>query len=118
MVCANSRRRYKNGGDYFPPPDTLCVDQIVINDLHCPVPDVVHALHPQNLILCLELFADVLTLGHLRYQQAHLRRRLFVDVGKLCIQPAAGQQLRVQGFALSFVVLQVPPSPDADRPFS
>ncbi len=87
----------------------------MIYDLYCPVPDVVHPLHPQHLILRLELFGDALTLCHLFYQQEHLLRRLLVDVVKVGIQPAAGQQFRVQGFALCFDVLQVPPAPNTDR---
>lgn len=87
-----------DSGDCSPPPGSLCVDQTVIYDLYCPVPDVVHPLHPQHLILRLELFGDALTLCHLFYQQEHLLRRLLVDVVKVGIQPAAGQQFRVQGF--------------------
>lgn len=104
-----------DSGDCSPPPGSLCVDQTVIYDLYCPVPDVVHPLHPQHLILRLELFGDALTLCHLFYQQEHLLRRLLVDVVKVGIQPAAGQQFRVQGFALCFDVLQVPPAPNTDR---
>jgi|GEM_PF-4906086 len=59
------------GGDRSPPPVTLCVDQLVIYDLHCPVPDVVHSLHPQHLILCFELFGDAFALCHLLRQQEH-----------------------------------------------
>ena len=32
------------------------IDQIVVHDFHCPIPDVVRSLHPQELILSLELF--------------------------------------------------------------
>ena len=42
MACANSRCRYKNGGDCTPPPDTSYIDQLMIHKLCCPVPDVVH----------------------------------------------------------------------------
>ena len=94
MACANSRCRYKNGGDRSPPPDTSYIDQLMIHKLCCPVPDVVHSLYPKHLILGFELFGDALTLGHLLYQQEHLLRRLFVDVGKVCIQPAAGHQFQ------------------------
>lgn len=63
----------------------------MIHDLHCSVPDVVHPLHAQHLTLRFELLGDTLTLGHLHYQQADLPRCLFIDVGKVYIQPAAGQ---------------------------
>ena len=74
-----------SGGDCSPPPVTLCIDQLVIYDLYCPVPDVVHPLHPQHLILCFELFCHALTLCHLLCQQKHLLLRLFVDVGQIGI---------------------------------
>ena len=117
MVYANSRCRYKNGGDRSPPPDTSYIDQLMIHKLCCPVPDVVHSLYPKHLILDFELFDAALTLGHLLYQQEHLLRRLFVDVGKVCIQPIAGHQFHVQRFALLLDVLQVPLPPNADSSF-
>jgi len=89
----------------------------MIYDFHCPVTDVVHPLHPQHLILCFELFCDALTLGYLLYQQEHFFLSLFIDVGKVGIQSAAGQKLRVQGFSLRLDVPQVPSSPNADRSF-
>ena len=36
---------------------TLCVNQLMIYDFHSPISDVVHPLHPQRLIIGLELFA-------------------------------------------------------------
>ena len=36
-------------------PKPLCVNQILIHDFHCPVPDIVYPLHPKHLILRLEL---------------------------------------------------------------
>lgn len=93
MPCLAIKK--KGGKDCSPPPNTLCVDQIVVYDLYCPVPDVVHPLYPQHLILCFELLCDALTLGYLLYQQEHFFLSLFVDVGKVGIQSAAGQKLRV-----------------------
>ena len=84
-----------DSGYCSPPPNNLCVDQLMVYDCHCPIPDVVHALYPQHLILCFELFSDALTLCNLLCQQEHLLRRLFVDVSKVGIQPAADQQLRI-----------------------
>ncbi len=89
----------------------------MVNYLHCPVPDVVHPLYPQHLILCFELLGDTLTLSHLFCQQEHLFLRPLVDVGQIGIQLAAGQKLRVQGFALLLDILQVPLPPNADGPF-
>lgn len=39
---------------------TLCVDQVGVHHLHSPIPDIVHPLHPQYSILCLELFCYAL----------------------------------------------------------
>jgi hypothetical protein len=39
-----------------PAADTLCVDQIVVDRLHSPIPDIVHPLHPQHLVFRFELF--------------------------------------------------------------
>ncbi len=95
----------------LPAADTLCVDQIMVYALHCPVPDAVHSLYPQHLILSLELFGYFLQFCHLFCQQEHLLRYLFIDIGQIGIQSAAGQKLRVQGAALSLDVPQVPLSP-------
>ena len=50
-------------GDFSLPPGTLCMNQIVVHDFSCPIPDTVHPLYPLHLILCLEQFGDTLT-GH------------------------------------------------------
>lgn len=98
-------------------PLCLIIDQFTIDYFHCSIPDTVHTLHPQHLILCFELFCHALTLCHLLCQQEHLLRRLFVDVGKICIQSAAGQKLRVQGFSFRRDVPQVPLPSNANRFF-
>ena len=89
----------------------------MVYDFHCSVSDVVHLLHPQQLILCFELFGHSLTLCHLFCHQEHLLRCLLVDVGQIGVQPAAGQQLHVQGFALGLDVPQVSLTPNPDGPF-
>ena len=50
-------------GDFSLPPGTLCINQIVVHNLHSSNPIVVHPLYPLHLILCLEQFGDALT-GH------------------------------------------------------
>ena len=65
----------------IPIADTLCVDQIVVDHLHSPIPDIVHPLHPEHLILSLELFGDALTGGKLFYQLKEHSLRLFVQIG-------------------------------------
>ena len=49
----------KHGGDRSPQPISLCVDQILVYDFHCPVPDVVHPLYPKHLIMGFALRLDV-----------------------------------------------------------
>ena len=53
----------KDGGDRSPPPVTLRVDQLMVYNFHCPVPDVVHPLHPLHLIVCFEFFGDAFLFG-------------------------------------------------------
>ena len=48
---------FKVGRDYSPPSDTLCIDQIVIHDLHCPLLQVVavwvyHGQRGVLVVLC------------------------------------------------------------------
>ena len=38
----------------LPAAETLCVDQIIVDHLHSPIPDVVHPLHPEHLILAFD----------------------------------------------------------------
>lgn len=88
----------------------------MIGYLHCSGSDIIHLLHPQHLILRFEVFVNAIPPGYL-LRRRDLLRCLFVDVGKAGIQPAAGRQLCVQGFARLFDVLQVPLPPNTDRPF-
>ena len=86
----------------------------MVYDFRCPVTDVVHALYPLHLIPCFKLFGDALLHGHLLCQLEHLLLRLFIDVGKVGIQPAANQQLRIQGLALLLDISQVPLPPNTN----
>ena len=66
-------------GDFSLPPGTLCINQIVVHDFSCPIPDTVHPLYPQHLILSFKLFGDTLTLGHLLYQlKKHMRCEIMI----------------------------------------
>ena len=102
------------GGDCSPPHDTLCVDQIMIYKLHRSVPDVVHPLRPQHLILRLELLSDTLTGGHLFYQLKKHVFRLIVQIGKIPVQLAGDLQPCVQRLAVLSEMPQVPLAPNAD----
>lgn len=53
--CIQKKRRI-----LLPAAVILCVDQIVVHHLHCPISDAVHLLYPQHLILRLELLGDTL----------------------------------------------------------
>jgi hypothetical protein len=70
----------------LPAADTLYVDQIVVDHLPASIPDAVHLLHPQHLILCLELFGDAITGGKLFYQIKEHSLRLLVQIGKITVQ--------------------------------
>ena len=45
-------------------PSFSIIDQIVVYHFHRPIPDVIHPLHPQHLILGIELFGHSLAGGH------------------------------------------------------
>lgn len=85
-IC--QERVYKKAAEKFPPLDTLCVDQKVVHYLHSSIPDVVHLLHPQYLILSLELFCDVLTGGHLFYPLKEHILCLLVQISQITVQLA------------------------------
>lgn len=84
----------------LPAVDTLCVDQIVVDHLHSPIPNAVHPLHLQHLILCLELFCDTLTGSKLLYQLKKHSFRLFVQIGKITVQLTGDLQLHVKHLAM------------------
>lgn len=97
-----------------PAADTLCVDQIVVDRLHSPIPDIVHPMHPEHLILGLELFCDTFHLSHLLYQPKEHFLCLPVDVSKATVQLATGEQ---GGIGCPAMLLQIAPvalSPHAD----
>ena len=103
-------------GDFSLPPGTLCINQIVVHNLHSSIPNVVHSLYPQHLILGLELFCDAFTGRHLLYQLKKHSFSLFVQIGKISVQRAGGQQLRVQRLAVLPEIPQMPLTPSADGP--
>ena len=68
------------------------------------------------LILGLELFCDAFTGRHLLYQLKKHSFSLFVQIGKISVQRAGGQQLRVQRLAVLPEIPQMPLAPNADGP--
>ena len=71
---------------------------------------------PQHLILDLKLFCDAFTGRHLLNQLKKHRFSLFVQIGKIAVQLAGGQQLRVQRLAVLPEIPQMPLAPNADGP--
>ena len=101
-------------GDFSLPPGTLCINQIVVHNLHSSIPNVVHSLYPQHLILCFKLFGDALTGGHLFYQlKEHILCPL-VQIGKISVQLVSDLQLCVQCLAVLPEIPQMPLTPSAD----
>ena len=92
----------------LPAADILCVDQIDVDHLHSPIPDVVHLLHPKHLILSLELFGDALTLGHLLYQLKKHSFCLLVQIGKITVQLAGDLQRCVHRLTVLPEIPQMP----------
>ena len=101
-------------GDFSLPPGTLCINQIVVHNLHSSIPNVVHSLYPQHLILDLKLFCDAFTGRHLLNQLKKHRFSLFIQIGKITVQLAGDLQLRVQRFAVLQEKPQMPLPPYAD----
>ena len=89
----------------------------MIHDLSCPIPNVCHLLHPEHLILRLELFRNALTGGHLFYQLKEHTLCPLVQIGKITIQLAGGQQLRIERLSVLPEKPLVPLSPNADGLF-
>ena len=100
-------------GDFSLPPGTLCINQIVVHNLHSSIPNVVHSLYPQHLILDLKLFCDAFTGCHLLNQLKKHCLGLLVQIGKISVQRAGGQQLRVQRLT---VLPEIPQMPLAQKP--
>lgn len=69
---------------------------------------------PLHSIFGLELFDDPLGLLHLLYQDFHSLLSLLVNFSKIAVQPAAGQQLRLDNFLVLLQVALVPLSPEPD----
>ena len=95
-------------GDFSLPPGTLCINQIVVHNLHSSIPNVVHPLYPQHLILCFKLFGDALTLGHLLNQLKKHRFSLFVHIGKISVPLAGDLQLRENTGTVPCVAREAP----------
>ncbi len=83
-------------------------------DLNSINTDVIHPSNPLHLIIRFEFFGHTLTLGHLLYQPKKHFLCLPVDVSKVAVQFAAGEQGRIGCPAMLLQVTRVAPSPHAD----
>ena len=85
----------KNGGkDFLAATILFTANQFAIYNLHSPISDVIHPSDPLHLVVCLELLRDAFRLGYLLYQPREHLLRLTVDVGKIAVQSATGEQGR------------------------
>ncbi len=79
-----------------------------------PVSDVVHALHPQHLILRFDLFCNALCCCHLiNHSKEHLSR-LIVQFGEITVQLAGSQQFRIHHLSMMPEKPKAPLPPNAD----
>ena len=92
----------------------LCVDSIIIDDLHCRFTDCVHSLRPKHLLLHFELFGDTVLFSNVLYQPREHFFRLLVQISKVVVELAACQQFGVNGLVVLFQILQMPLSPYPD----
>ena len=93
----------------------LCVNDFCVHDLPGTRPDVIHSTNPLHSVFGLELFGDSLGLLHLLYQDFHSFLCLLINFGKIAVQLAAGQQLRVDDLPVLLQVAPVPLPPEPNR---
>ena len=113
-ILTNSPDNCKDVREFSSPPDTLSVNQIFVYYFRCLIPNVIHLLHPKHLILSLEVFGNILTLGKLFYQLKKHSFRLFVQIAKITVQFIVNQQLCVQRLVVLPEISQMPLAPYAD----
>ena len=79
-----------------------------------PVSDVVHALHPQHLILRFVRFCNALCYCHLINQSKEHLPRLIVQFGEITVQLAGSQQFRIHHLSMlpENPKAPLPPNPD------
>ena len=80
------------------------VDQFIADDLFCSVGDVIHPPYPLHLIFGFELFGDAFFFGDLFDQAIIHHGCILVDVGKVIVEFALGQQVVIKD---SVMVLQI-----------
>ncbi len=93
---------------------TLSHNNVVHDNLACPIADVVHPTDPLYHVLCLELLSDTLMLRQLIYQPQKHILSLLVNVGKVYVKLASGQQVVIEHVMAFFQIFPAPLPPNPD----
>lgn len=73
-----------------------CINQLIVCNLRCPISDAVHLPDPFHLVTGFQRFRNALCICNLFYQPKKQLLCLPVNICKLTIQLAAGQQIGVK----------------------
>ena len=92
----------------------LCENQFTHYGFFGRAANIVHHLYPPHLIGCLEVFVDALSFGKLYCQRGQQFVRLFVNVGKVGIEPSFTEQGGIPSATVIFEIVEVHPSVFAD----
>ena len=92
----------------------LFANYIVIYNFRCTITDIVHFLNPQHHIGCFKFLSYIFSFGEVFYQLEEHFLRLTVNVGKVAVQPAAGEQGDIGCPAMLLQIAPVALSPHAD----
>ena len=82
-------------------------------DLNSSISNAIHLPHPLHRIGCFQLLGHTFALCHLLYKTLEHFLRLSVDVKKVAVQLAAGQQV---GIAHTAMLLEIPKVPLSSYP--
>ena len=88
-----------------------------MDDFGHPVSDVVHPLHPLQLVFCLELFCDAFGGCILLRQQGKHLLSLPVEFRQIRRQPASGQKVYITNPPVLAQITQMPLAPGTDNDF-
>ena len=92
----------------------LCVDNLGVYNFHSSVSDVIHPTDPIHRIGGLQCLRDTFACCHLLYQPREHFLCLPVNVSKITVQLATGEQGCIQCLVVIFQVAPVSLTPDAD----
>lgn len=92
-------------------------DHLGIDGFRNRQPEGVHSLHPLHLIVGFQRFGNALTLCPLLHKTVKQLLRLFLNIGKVGMQPAACQKAGIKRLFMLTDIPQMPLPPYADVPF-